>query len=194
VSGFPVFGIHREKQRFNFWNGSREKRRNKTKALAVLDTPPERRPEGKLVVKQTNQQAVGKNNRAHHKKPVRTSAIKPVAISAGEQFVPRPASAEHLDRLSQIERGLENTNDMAEGLFFLIVSHMEKQATETRTGTTPSESAAVGIMLLGDMVSNNILKVRDEIATLGKELGRGELARLRLAAMDAELAAKGGAQ
>jgi len=84
VDGFPAFGIHREKQRFNCWHGSRQKKRNKTKALAVRSTPPEQRPDESPVMKQNQHRAGGKNNRLAQSKQDRVSQSHTTASAAKE--------------------------------------------------------------------------------------------------------------
>lgn len=113
----------------------------------------------------------------------------------GEPALPALA-AEHVTRLREQCRELYNATEMARGFHFLLVSHLEKKSMTTITGIEPSGAEASGIMDLGHRIERELDACHDGLHRLAGELGRGGLARVRLAELDgaelkAEMAATG---
>ena len=110
----------------------------------------------------------------------------------GEPALPALA-AEHVARLGDQCRELYSAAEMARGFHFLLVSHLEKQSMTTITGIEPSGEEASGIMNLGHLINANLDARHDALQQLDRELGGVDLARVRLAKLDAERKAGGAA-
>lgn len=91
--------------------------------------------------------------------------------------------------LSNILSGLEDAEDVVRGLFFLLVSHLEKGSIKPEYGIEPNETEVCGIMKLGHLASGIITKHRTELRDLYEAIGGAAMvsedARAKLAAMKA---------
>ncbi len=100
----------------------------------------------------------------------------------------------HVDRLCETQRKLENTANMLDGFTFLLTSHLEKPSMSGGvTGVQPGGTTCSGLVLLGNFLNHELAECQSDLHHLKNELGGSDLARRRLAQMDAAQA-QGGAK
>lgn len=96
-----------------------------------------------------------------------------------------PDREQVLDRLHDIDRELENHSDRSKGFHFLLVSHLERLATQRVEGCPPSDIESCGVMLIAGDIDEMADEIHRKVHRLQMELGRRDLTEKRLAAPDA---------
>jgi hypothetical protein len=113
------------------------------------------------------------------------------AIREQMDRVQTPINEEALDRIRALQQRMDDNNNEARALFFLLTSHLEKGTLSGIGGIEPSESEVCGMMTLGYSITHAQSEIERDLGEIHDELGGEELRAHRLQEFHAE---KGGAR